>query len=76
MWMFKLLPKEILNAKKTYGITEEKKSILIFFRVQRDPRGPGLEGSGLHLEQKEEKHKHKHDLEDPKTKKHQKETQM
>lgn len=53
-----------------------KEKHLDFFRVQRDPRGPGSEGSGLHLEQKEEKHKHKHELEDPKTKKYQKETQM
>lgn len=75
MWMFKLLPKEILNAKKTWN-NRRKEKHLDFFRVQRDPRGPGLEGSGLHLEQKEENHKHKHDLEDPKTKKHQKETQM
>lgn len=37
MWMFKLLPKEILNAKKTYGITEEKKSILIFLGSKEIP---------------------------------------
>lgn len=37
MWMFKLLPKEILNAKKKYGITEEKKSILIFLGYKEIP---------------------------------------
>lgn len=75
MWMFKLLPKEILNAKKTCGIKEEKKSILIFLGYKEIPEAQDW-SSGLHLEQKEEKHKHKHELEDPKTKKYRKETQM
>lgn len=37
MCMFKLLPKEILNAKKTCGIKEEKKSILIFLGYKEIP---------------------------------------
>lgn len=76
MWMFKLLPKEILNAKKTYGIKEEKKSILIFLGYKEIPEAQDWRALIFTWNKKKKNTNTNMILKTPKTKKYQKETQM